>query len=120
MRQVFINLLMNAVDAMDGHGGLTITTYLDDDGWRAAEVSDTGPGIDPEQVRRIFDPFFTTKEVGKGTGLGLSVVYGVVQRHGGEISVKETSPRGATLLFRLAPDAPREFIVAQGVDGDTP
>ena len=120
MRQVFINLLMNAVDAMDGHGGLTITTYLDDDGWRAAEVSDTGPGIDPEQVRRIFDPFFTTKEVGKGTGLGLSVVYGVVQRHGGEISVKETSPRGATFLLRLPPDPPREFIGAHGVAGDTP
>ena len=110
IRQVFINLFMNAVDAMDGHGGLTVTTYLDQEGWRAAEVKDTGPGIPPEHLRSIFDPFFTTKEVGKGTGLGLSVVYGVVQRHGGEIKVKDTGPQGTTFLLRLPPDPPRGLL----------
>ncbi len=110
IRQVFINLFVNAVDAMEGHGGLTVTTYRDGEGWRVAEVSDTGPGIDPEHLRSIFDPFFTTKEVGKGTGLGLSVVYGVVQRHGGEIKVKNTGPEGTTFLLRLPPDPPRGLL----------
>ena len=113
IRQVFINLFMNAVDAMEGHGGLTVTTYQDEQGWRVAEVQDTGPGIPPEHVRSIFDPFFTTKEVGKGTGLGLSVVYGVVQRHGGEIKVKDTGPQGTTFILRLPPDPPRGLLQSE-------
>lgn len=110
LRQVFINLLMNAVDAMDGRGILTVTTYMDDKGYRCVEVSDTGAGIDLEHVRRVFDPFFTTKAVGKGTGLGLSVAFGVVTRHGGEITVKETSPKGTTFLVRLPAQAPQELL----------
>ncbi len=110
LRQVFINLLMNAVDAMEGRGTLTVTTYLDPEGYRCVEVSDTGHGIDPEHRRRVFDPFFTTKAVGKGTGLGLSVAYGVVTRHGGEISVKDSSPQGTTFLVRLPSQAPQELL----------
>lgn len=110
LRQVFINLLMNAVDAMEGRGILTVTTYLDDEGYRCAEVSDTGGGIDAEHLRKVFDPFFTTKAVGKGTGLGLSVAYGVATRHGGEISVKSTGPRGTTFLVRLPAEAPGELL----------
>ena len=110
LRQVFINLLMNAVDAMEGHGRLTVTTVMGPDGWRHAEISDTGPGISIDYVNKIFDPFFTTKSVGKGTGLGLSVVFGVLERHGGMISVKETGPQGTTFLVRLPPEAPDEFL----------
>lgn len=110
LRQVFINLLMNAVDAMQGRGILTVTTYLDKEGFRCVEVADTGSGIDMEHMRRVFDPFFTTKEVGKGTGLGLSVAFGVTTRHGGEISVKETGPRGTTFLVRLPAQAPQELL----------
>lgn len=109
LRQVFINLFMNAVDAMDGHGVLTVSTGLDDEGWRWARVSDNGSGIPPEHIRRIFDPFFTTKEVGRGTGLGLSVVFGVMQRHGGEISLERTGPEGTTFMLRLPEHAPDEL-----------
>ncbi len=110
LRQVFINLLMNAVDAMEGRGTLTVTTYMDKEGFRCVEVTDTGSGIDLEHMRRVFDPFFTTKEVGKGTGLGLSVAFGVTARHGGQISVKETSSQGTTFLVRLPAQAPQELM----------
>jgi PAS domain S-box-containing protein len=110
LRQVFINLLMNAVDAMAGRGRLTVRTYEDAEGWRVAEVSDTGPGIAAEHARRVFDPFFTTKEVGKGTGLGLSVAYGVITRHGGEIKLKETGPGGTTFQVRLPSTAPGDLV----------
>jgi two-component system NtrC family sensor kinase len=110
LRQIFINLLMNAVDAMNGRGILTVTTYMDKEDYRCVEVSDTGSGIDKDHMRKVFDPFFTTKEVGKGTGLGLSVAFGVATRHGGEISVKETGPRGTTFLVRLPAQAPQELL----------
>lgn len=110
LRQVFINLLMNAVDSMDGRGTLTVSTYMNEEDFRCVEVSDTGSGIDQEHVRRVFDPFFTTKAVGKGTGLGLSVAFGVTTRHGGEISVKNTGPQGTTFLVRLPAQAPRELL----------
>ncbi len=109
LRQVFINLFMNAVDAMDGRGVLTVSTGVDEAGQRWARVSDNGGGIPPEHQRRIFDPFFTTKEVGRGTGLGLSVVFGVMQRHGGEIRLERTGPEGTTFLLRLPEHAPEEL-----------
>ncbi|ADK85522.1 PAS/PAC sensor signal transduction histidine kinase [Desulfarculus baarsii DSM 2075] len=101
LRQVFINLLSNAIDAMAGRGRLTVRTGLDGQGMRWAEISDTGPGIAPEHLDRIFDPFFTTKAPGKGTGLGLSVVYGVVSRAGGAVEVKNTGPNGTTFKVSL-------------------
>ncbi len=101
LRQVFINLLTNALDAMEGRGRLTVRTGLDDHGQRFVEISDTGPGIAAENIERVFDPFFTTKDIGKGTGLGLSVVYGLVTRHGGRIRVKETGPQGTTFQVTL-------------------
>jgi len=109
LRQVFINLITNAVDAMERRGQLTVRTYLDPEGLRVAEISDSGSGIRPEDVARVFDPFFTTKEVGKGTGLGLSVAYGVINRHGGDIAVTETGPAGTTFRVRLPQEAAAEL-----------
>ncbi|MCB2225056.1 MAG: PAS domain S-box protein [Desulfarculaceae bacterium] len=107
LRQVFINLLSNAMDAMEGSGQITMRTYEDGDGMRCAEISDTGPGIPPDHLAKVFDPFFTTKEPGKGTGLGLSVVFGVISRHEGHISVKESGPQGTTFLVKLPASAPK-------------
>lgn len=104
--QVLINLLINAFDAMEHHGTLTLTTYRDPEQHRAyIEVSDTGCGIPEEHLSKIFDPFFTTKEPGKGTGLGLSMAYGIMQENDGEISIKSTGPDGTTILLEL-PEEP--------------
>jgi PAS domain S-box-containing protein len=101
LQQVFLNLFLNARDAMDGAGRggvLTIRSYWDGEQIHV-EVADTGTGIAPEHLARVFDPFFTTKGAKKGTGLGLSVSYGIVQEHGGMIEV--ASAPGAGTRFRL-------------------
>ena len=102
LNQVIINLVMNAVDAMDGKGKITLRTWRDKGANKAfLEVADTGCGIPEENLPKIFDPFFTTKELGKGTGLGLSTAYGIVKENGGEIRVKETGPEGTTFLIEM-------------------
>ncbi len=112
LNQVIINLVINAVDAMERKGILTLRTYCDlhkskGAGKRAAkgfaylEISDTGSGIAEANLPRIFDPFFTTKELGKGTGLGLSTAYGIVHENGGTIWVKQTSQEGTTFILEL-------------------
>jgi PAS domain S-box-containing protein len=102
LAQVVINLVMNAVDAMNDRGTLTFRTYLDEKtGMACLEVRDTGTGIPPELISKIFDPFFTTKMPGKGTGLGLSTIYGIVKENNGRISVKETSPEGTAFILEL-------------------
>jgi signal transduction histidine kinase len=98
--QVFLNLLANAAQAIQGAGAITIETSLENGSARIA-IADTGPGIPVELVGRIFDPFFTTKPVGEGTGLGLSISYEIVKRHGGEIAVTRPSGGGATFTVRL-------------------
>jgi PAS domain S-box-containing protein len=96
--QVFMNLLMNAAQAIRGQGTITIRTRVA--GERVAlEFADTGEGIEPANLARIFEPFFTTKPVGKGTGLGLSVAYGIVRDHGGDIAVDSTPGKGT--VFRI-------------------
>ncbi|MBI2278085.1 MAG: PAS domain S-box protein [Dechloromonas sp.] len=98
LNQVFMNLLVNAAQAISGQGTITIRTgSADDRVW--VEVADTGQGIAPEHLKRIFDPFFTTKPVGKGTGLGLSVSYGIIKKHGGQIDV--SSEPGHGTRFRV-------------------
>lgn len=98
LNQVFMNLLMNAVQAIEVHGTITVRTGRDGSKvW--VEIQDTGCGIKPEHLDRIFDPFFTTKSVGKGSGLGLALSYGIVQKHGGEITVK--SEVGVGSVFRV-------------------
>jgi two-component system, NtrC family, sensor kinase len=105
MNQVIINLVMNAVDAMNKKGTLTLRTYLDKKSSQIhLEISDTGGGIPQENLPRIFDPFFTTKEHGQGTGLGLSTVYGIVKENHGSISVKETGPQGTTFILKFKQD----------------
>ena len=101
LRQVILNLLNNATDAVQRNGEVTVTTSLA--GKDAVEiiVSDTGPGIPPEDLTRIFDPFFTTKPPGQGTGLGLSICHGIILRLGGRIAVASTVGQGAEFTITL-------------------
>ncbi len=100
LQQVFVNLFLNARDAMPAGGELAIQTGMYES-MVVVDVSDTGSGISEENVRRIFDPFFTTKSMGKGTGLGLAVTYGIVQEHGGGIFVDTNSGRGTRFRVKL-------------------
>ena len=102
MLEVFINMIINAVDAMAKGGELGITTGLTEDA-KAVEIkiSDTGYGIAKENLEKVFDPFFTTKEVGKGTGLGLAVTYGIIDGHNGSIDVESEVGKGTTFVIRL-------------------
>jgi two-component system NtrC family sensor kinase len=101
MQQVLLNLINNAVDAMEKSGGsIDITTRLDG-AYVVLDVADTGPGIPQANLARIFDPFFTTKAVGKGTGLGLSICYGIIHKMGGEISVNSAVGIGAVFHIRI-------------------
>jgi signal transduction histidine kinase len=98
LNQVFMNLLVNASQAIETKGAITIRTgAIEDQVW--IEISDTGMGILPENIKSIFDPFFTTKPVGKGTGLGLSVSYNIIQKHHGRIEVESEVGKGST--FRV-------------------
>jgi two-component system, NtrC family, sensor kinase len=104
LQQVFLNLFMNARDAMPSGGMLEVRTGTRN-GSIEVEVTDTGAGIPPEHLHRIFDPFFTTKATGRGTGLGLSVSYGIIKEHAGKVDVRSTPGKGTS--FRL------EFPVAR-------
>jgi two-component system NtrC family sensor kinase len=102
LQQVFLNLFINAIQAMLEGGTLAIRAYPSEDGhWLKVEVRDTGVGIDPQHLPRIFDPFYTTKQVGRGTGLGLSVTYGIVEKHGGHIEVQSRKGKGSTFTVIL-------------------
>jgi len=104
IEQVFLNILMNAIEAMPEGGRLTVSAGLrqgDGPPFIEVRVADSGIGIPPEHLLRIFDPFFTTKEVGKGTGLGLSVSYGIVRAHGGSIDVRSHVEAGTTVTVAL-------------------
>jgi signal transduction histidine kinase/CheY-like chemotaxis protein len=104
MQQVVLNLLVNAEQAIQqgrGRGRISVRTRRVSAMRMALEVSDDGPGIDPEIASRIFDPFFTTKPVGVGTGLGLSIVYGIVQEHGGEVTAETRPGEGTDFVIEL-------------------
>ena len=109
LKQVFMNLLVNAFQAIEEKlagtsetGRVQVRTQVRGD-WVAVSVSDTGAGIAPENLPRIFDPFFTTKKVGVGTGLGLSTCYSIMRRHGGSLTVESELGRGSTfeVLLRI-------------------
>ncbi|MBI5445677.1 MAG: PAS domain-containing protein [Deltaproteobacteria bacterium] len=101
LRQVILNLTLNALQALEGSGAVRISTARS--GGRALlAVRDTGPGIPAEHLDQIWDPFFTTKDVGEGIGLGLALTYDIVRRHGGEIQVESRPGEGATFTVSLA------------------
>ncbi|MFZ5893509.1 MAG: ATP-binding protein [Myxococcota bacterium] len=100
LNQALVNLLTNAIDAIDGPGSITITTEMDEDTF-TIRISDSGCGI-PEQVReRVFEPFFTTKPLGQGTGLGLSITYSIVKTHHGSIELVPGETGGTSAIMRL-------------------
>ena len=116
-QQVFINILMNAAQAMHERGTITIATRHDASaGAVEVAISDTGEGIPPEQIGRIFDPFFTTKESGHGTGLGLSIAYGIVTTHRGSISVESEVGKGSTFVIRMPVEAAFRSVADAGLD----
>lgn len=107
LQQLFMNILMNAVQAMNEKGTVTLGTRRNGSGQVEVAVSDTGCGIPADKIDRIFDPFYTTKPADQGTGLGLSIAYGIVTRHGGTVSVESALGRGSTFTIRL-PAAPAD------------
>jgi two-component system NtrC family sensor kinase len=100
-QQVFMNILMNAVQAMNERGTIAIATRCGASNSVEVAISDTGQGIPADQIDKIFDPFFTTKASGKGTGLGLSIAYGIVTTHHGAITVRSEVGKGSTFTIRM-------------------
>ena len=100
LNQVFLNIIMNAAQAIEEQGLISIRTSLEQEGIRV-QISDTGCGIAKEHIGRIFEPFFTTKAVGVGTGLGLSISYQIVKKHGGEIAIESEPGKGTTFTITI-------------------
>jgi len=105
LEEVFINLLMNSIDACSEEDSIEVETFFDN-GRVVMVLTDTGHGISEEDISKVFDPFFTTKEIGKGTGLGLSVCYNIIKQHGGDISLVSSEQGGTvvTISFPVMPD----------------
>jgi len=117
LQQVFMNIISNAAEAMemDGNGILRIETVFSSiKDAVTINFHDTGIGIPDENISKLFEPFFTTKKVGKGVGLGLSVVYGIIQEHGGTISVESNTPKGTTFSVELPVKQPLNVLTDQG------
>lgn len=102
LQQILVNLLLNAADAMNGEGAITVTAQAEDDAV-LLRVRDSGPGVPAADRARVFDPFFTTKEPGQGTGLGLSVSRAIAQVWGGDVVLADDDGAGATFVVRLRP-----------------
>ncbi|MGD8782897.1 MAG: ATP-binding protein, partial [Thioalkalispiraceae bacterium] len=100
LQQVFVNIILNAVQASDEGGSIHIKSYKEID-YVAVEIIDTGAGISPDAIVKVFDPFFTTKKEGEGTGLGLSVSYGIVKHHGGTIHIENNPQSGLRVVILL-------------------
>jgi len=102
VNHLFMNIILNAAQAMQGQGTLTLETHLAENGKRVViEIADTGPGIPEDILPHIFEPFFTTKEEGEGTGIGLSLVYGIVESHEGKIRALNNTPGGTRFIIEL-------------------
>jgi len=115
MNHVFMNIILNAAQAMDGKGELSLSTaFTSDREGVVITISDTGPGIPDEYLQHIFEPFSTTKEEGEGTGLGLSMVYGIVENHGGNVTATSKTGQGTRFVVEL----PFQNAEDEGEDGD--
>jgi two-component system NtrC family sensor kinase len=101
IQQALLAMEINAVEAMPGEGTLRISAAQSPPAQLTVTITDTGTGIRDEDLPYIFEPFFTTKKEGKGTGLGLAVVYGIVERHGGKVTVHSAANRGTTFVLTL-------------------
>jgi signal transduction histidine kinase len=108
LKQAFLNLLLNAIEAMPGGGTLTLSTRNARRQEVVIQIADTGVGIPKESISHIFEPFFTTKKTGSSVGLGLSVVYGIIRDHKGSISVDSTVGQGTVFTVRLPATKPEE------------
>jgi sensor histidine kinase regulating citrate/malate metabolism len=105
IQEVFLNIILNAIDAMPQGGELRVTSSMKNDPCVQIRFADTGCGVSPEHIDKVFDPFFTTKDASKGTGLGLAVAYGIIEKHHGEISMESEVGRGATCIIDLSVNA---------------
>jgi len=114
LNQVFMNLLVNAAQAIEDKGEIILKTWAQN-GNVNIQVRDTGIGIPPEHLSKIFDPFFTTKEVGKGTGLGLSISYGIVKKHNGVITVESEPGKGTVFTVSLPVEGAKAEIKPEGL-----
>jgi len=102
IQQAFMNIMLNAADAMDGIGTLTMIAKAETaSGFVVVSFSDTGKGIEPEHIEHLYEPFFTTKPPGQGVGLGLAITYGIIEQHGGTIEVRSRLGEGTTFEVRL-------------------
>ena len=110
LNQVFMNLVVNAAQAIEGEREITVTTALAGEDGIQVSIADTGKGIAADALARIFEPFYTTKAVGKGTGLGLSLSWGIVQRHQGRIEVRSEEGRGSvfSVILPVSAEVPEE------------
>ena len=103
LQQVFINIILNAIDAMPKGGTLKISLYPENN-QAVVKIRDTGIGIKAQHLPHIFDPFFTTKGIGKGTGLGLSISYAIIKEHEGQIAVESKDGEGSIFTIRIPTD----------------
>ncbi|MGO1298404.1 MAG: sensor histidine kinase, partial [Vibrio sp.] len=110
LNQVFLNILVNASQAIDGDGKIIVNMQRKGDDWVSIAICDTGCGIPEEKLNRIFEPFFTTKPVGSGTGLGLSVSYGIVNAHKGSIDVTSKEGEGTCFTILLPTEGPKSIL----------
>jgi PAS domain S-box-containing protein len=108
IQQAFMNIMLNAADAMEGKGTLTMSAKVEKaTGSIVVSFADTGPGIKPEHIERLYEPFFTTKPPGKGVGLGLAITYGIIEQHGGTIEVRSRPGEGTKFEVRLPCEKPK-------------
>ncbi|MBC85837.1 MAG: two-component sensor histidine kinase, partial [Bdellovibrionaceae bacterium] len=106
LNQVFMNIISNAAQSVQGEGSISIHLYAENDKMICISIRDTGSGMSEETLQRIFEPFFTTKEQGVGTGLGLSISFGIIEKHGGTIVVSSEIGKGTEFLIRLPRTGP--------------
>ncbi|MCG6537865.1 MAG: ATP-binding protein, partial [Syntrophales bacterium LBB04] len=110
LEEVFMNMFVNASDAMNGNGRLTIRSKYVDDTFIKIYITDTGNGIDSSTISHIFEPFFTTKDPGQGTGLGLSIVSSIIKNHHGTIEVESELNKGTTFIITLPVSTPEQSL----------